>query len=524
MTRALPLAVFLLLSCVALLAVGAGAASAATPSPTPSPNVAQIGFADYTGTQRVVSTHSDGSIGRDLSQPATYQVRCTAPGRCTVNVPGQTVAITNGIGRTTVATHGDPCSIQTWHGKIAISLTATSSRLVMDYLETGLPDVICDGGHESIDSQQVTFQGELSGGDPCVILASCPSPSPAAAGRPTGTTAPRVATAPSVLSALPVAATALTPRNALWAAAAAVILVLLIALPTQLFNSASETASERIGTWWARIRPTRAAGASPPSSAGRPRVAWSGWPFAALGVLAASVISALVDPQLGFDEASLRTVLSILVSFILDVVLGWFVLLLIVRRTHPESVATFEFKPLTLIVVAVAVLLTRITGFQPGIVFGLVAGVAFGGVLGTAKARVALTGLGYSFVIGVLAWIGYSALSGVAGPHPGAVLVFVQESLSSAAIAGIAALPIALLPIGALVGREVWKWNRIAWAAGYTIGLVGFFLVLMPMPFAWADVPLSLWTWIGLYLAYAVVAVVVWLVVTRPWKKVAAPA
>ena len=48
---------------------------------------------------------------------------------------------------------------------------------------------------------------------------------------------------------------------------------------------------------------------------------------------------------------------------------------------------------------------------------------------------------------------------------------------------------------------------------------MGFFLVLMPMPFSWQTVPLSLWTWIGLYLLYVVVAIGVWLVVTRPRRK-----
>ena len=106
-------------------------------------------------------------------------------------------------------------------------------------------------------------------------------------------------------------------------------------------------------------------------------------------------------------------------SFVLDVVIGWFVLLLIVRRTHPGAIATFDFKPLTLLVVAGAVLLTRITGFEPGIVFGLVAGVVFAGVIGTAKARVALIGLGYAFAVGVLAWIGYSITAATSGEHPG---------------------------------------------------------------------------------------------------------
>jgi hypothetical protein len=245
----------------------------------------------------------------------------------------------------------------------------------------------------------------------------------------------------------------------------------------------------------------------------------AGWPAAAGGVVAASIISSFVDPRFGFDPASIRTFLSILTSFLLDVVIGWFAVLLIVRKTHPQSTARFEFKPLTLVIVVVAVLFTRLTSFQPGIVFGLVAGVAFGGLLATAeKARVALIGLGYSFGIGLLAWIGYTALSATSG-SPDAVTIFVRETLSGIAIAGSSSLPIALLPIRGLTGATVWEWKRWVWALGYAIGLFGFMVMLMPMPFSWEKVPINLIVWIGAYVAYAAVAVGVWLALERPWRK-----
>ena len=98
--------------------------------------------------------------------------------------------------------------------------------------------------------------------------------------------------------------------------------------------------------------------------------------------------------------------------------------------------------------------------------------------------------------------------------------VFARETLSAMAIGGIAALPIALVPLRSLAGYEVFTWNRIVWAAAYAVGLFGFFFVLMPMPFAWTGVPLCLGVWVGLYLGYAVAAVGAWLLVVQPWKKV----
>ena len=86
------------------------------------------------------------------------------------------------------------------------------------------------------------------------------------------------------------------------------------------------------------------------------------------------------------------------------------------------------------------------------------------------------------------------------------------------AVGGIAALPIALVPLRGLTGHDVFRWNRLAWGAAYAVGLIGFFVVLMPMPFSWAGVHINLWVWVGVYVGYALLAVVAWLVISRPWK------
>ena len=83
----------------------------------------------------------------------------------------------------------------------------------------------------------------------------------------------------------------------------------------------------------------------------------------------------------------------------------------------------------------------------------------------------------------------------------------------------MAVLPVALFPLRGMTGHDIFLWNRAVWAIAYAIGLIGFFFVLMPMPFAWQGVPLELGVWVGLYLLYAVGAVAIWAVVTRPWDR-----
>jgi hypothetical protein len=364
-----------------------------------------------------------------------------------------------------------------------------------------------------VGANENTWVLEFAAADVCVIDGACVEEESVAGSTddedccaPPGSARPFAE--PTVYSGLDTVAAAATPGNLLWAALGTVVLALLVAIPTHFFNSAAETLSDRVGAWWRRMRKRPDAG----------EAKRGGWPLAAGGVAVAAVIAAFADPGFGFDAAGLRVLLSILAAFAVEVVLGWVAVILLVRRTHPTASASFRFAPLTLLVVAAAVLLTRLTGFEPPIVFGLVAGVAFGGLLGTAeKARVTLIGLGWAFGVGVLAWIGYSLL--VAAGVDGAGGVFARELLSAAAIAGLSALPIALLPLRGLAGRTVWEASRRVWIAAYAIGLFAFLLVLLPLPASWTEVGFGLWAWVGLYLLYALAALGIWLVVTRPWQR-----
>ena len=311
------------------------------------------------------------------------------------------------------------------------------------------------------------------------------------------------ADAPSVLSGLRTV-DAVEGGSTLVAALVTVVLVLLVAFPTALLNSAAEQGTDRLSTWWRR---RRFGTVVEEGTAATRRTPW--W-WAAGGVLAAGLISSFVDPQFGLNAGSLRTVLSVLLGFAVEVVIGWLVVIWVVRRTVPGAEASFTFRPATLLLVTLAVVFTRVTGFEPGIVFGLVAGVGFAALLGrAAELRAALVPLAYGAAVGLLAWAAYHLVADATGT----VGVFVAESLSAMAVAGLAALPIALFPVAGLPGATVFDWDRRVWAGCYAFGLLAFFVVLMPTPYAWDEVGWSLRGWLLVYLAYLVVALGAWWVV-----------
>jgi hypothetical protein len=319
--------------------------------------------------------------------------------------------------------------------------------------------------------------------------------------------------APSVLSTLATPAEAgVAPTQLLWSGILTLVLVLLVALPTALLNSAVEQGSDRFSDWWAGRR-------RQPDGAGGDR--WNRtWPWAAFGVLLAAILSSFVDPQFGFNPGSGRVLLSILLSFALDVVIGWSLAVWLVHRAVPGARHDYAFKPLTLLVVLLAVVFTRLTGFEPGIVFGLVAGVAFAALATRAdEGRAALVPIVYGYVLAMIAWLGYAALGGGAASEGSFWQTFAIESLAAVAIGGMAALPIALFPIAGLPGSAIFRWNRWVWAGTYAVGLFSFFVVLMPMPLAWDAVGLELGVWIGIYLVYAVAAIVAWVVVATSGRR-----
>lgn len=327
---------------------------------------------------------------------------------------------------------------------------------------------------------------------------------------------------PSVLSSLPTVADALTPERSAVAGASAAVLTLLMAFPSRLVSQVRDRLLERLKAWWSRRRAATAAAAGRPPAAPRapkPVLRYGGWLAAVLGLLAASAISVFLDPRAGFDLGTLRLLLSVFLAFLIEVGLGWLLLIWMVSKSHPSAIAWFRFKPWLLLAVVAVVLFTRLTGLQPGIAFGAVAGVAFVAVLtGRDQARFTLVGLGHAFGVAILAWIGYSLLSAMVGTEAGGWLILLHETLAGLTVAGISLLPLVLIPVRGLPGHEIYGWNRWIWGGSYLLGVAAFLLVLLPLPTSWGETAMPFWAWLGLFLAYAAGAATLWLAVFKPWR------
>jgi hypothetical protein len=330
---------------------------------------------------------------------------------------------------------------------------------------------------------------------------------------------------PSVLSDLRTITDAVpTPVQTGVIAGGAVVLMLIIGWPAALLNSVVGSRYDGLVRWLQRRfrrKPKPADDKAPDEAAapgGKPSrlPGWLMWPGFAL----AAIIGAFVDPDFGWNPMSIRVVLTLFVSFVLFNLVTWAIVRVIARRLQPDSEPVLRFRWGSLFLVILAVVVARLLQLEPGIIFGLVAGVAYGTALRASRsAIIALAGSGFGLALALVAWVGYSLLAPTAALSPGNVpLIVGTEFLAAVTVKGVSSLPLALLPLGNLDGAKVAKWRKVAWAVAYAIGLAAFMLVLLTIPKAWGEIPGDFARWLILFGSYALLAVVLW-IVNAAWVK-----
>ena len=294
---------------------------------------------------------------------------------------------------------------------------------------------------------------------------------------------------------------------------AAVVLGLLVLLPTQLINSTLEANAERVNRLLARLR--RSTKATPTQTT---RVKTT--TRAAIVLLAASIITGFANPDFGFNLGSLWFVATALVAFIVLNVIGTVLVWRLFHRRYGADLPALRVHYSYLLLVAVTVLTSRLLGFEPALIFGAVIAIETGRiVLASADERRSLAVSGRLQLasgavvvgLGVLAWAGYNLLVASA-LATGADTAPAQELTAGLTTEALATLPVLLLPLRFLPGAALYAWNKRVWAASYLVALTLFVFVLMPLPSSWSTISTSFTAWIGIILGYAVFAVLLWTV------------
>lgn len=244
-------------------------------------------------------------------------------------------------------------------------------------------------------------------------------------------------------------------------------LLLLMPFPGQLFNSTFEAHEDEIRRSL-RLDRLRAIG----DAAGG---FWRSWPGVAVFTAIAAALYALLDPSFGLDLRSLSTYVGMLAGIVVVTLAFALPAWVVHGRAARPSV---KVVPLSLGVGVVCVAISRVTGFQPGYLYGLLIGLAFARELSVAEeARVVAASAALMLVGAFAAWIGLAALP--PGDEASFAVLSLRTALAAVLVAGLEGVAFGLLPFRFLPGEALFAGNRLLWAALLGAGVFAFFHVLI---------------------------------------------
>lgn len=317
---------------------------------------------------------------------------------------------------------------------------------------------------------------------------------------------------PSTLSGLrTVAEVSLHPAALGACAAAALVMTALVGLPGRLIDSALGARYES----WHRLAMRAARPIAPTLERVRTTVARTHPAVViTIGIVVASVFAALVDPRFGFNEGSARLLATLVAAFAIENVVG----LLIVGRWLSRRGARTRLRLLTgsLLIVLVSAMLSRLAGFEPGFVFGLVLALSLvnGDSSPDVQRRRGLAEITWLFALGIGSWLLYSILTAIDTSGWGAVGLAATELFAGLAVGSLLALPIVLLPLRGMIGHDLWRAGRVQWLIAYLVAAATCTVVVLPLPVAWGEVDAPFLVWAVAFGVYALISTGVWAVLS----------
>ncbi len=295
-------------------------------------------------------------------------------------------------------------------------------------------------------------------------------------------------------AAIPPASTVANTRSLLLAAALGAGFILFVALPLRL----AVTALQR------RIGPR----AAPPRDE-EPLVTPA---MAATLALGAAVLFAALAGGIQGEARYLRLALGIAIALGVLNAIGVLIARFVGRGFGEASIRVI---PTLVGLAALSALLSRGGGIQPPILVGVVvlAGAYAAGTSGRRQGAGSLLHLGALTGTAVVAWLAHSALGPVEGFGPS----LASETLAVLCLAALGSVLVLLLPVGAMPGRQLFRWSPLTWVGlTFVSASMGALVVASSpsFPLAWA---------IGACLTFAAIATAVWAWITLVEPQAVAP-
>ena len=294
----------------------------------------------------------------------------------------------------------------------------------------------------------------------------------------------------------------------------ALLLVILIVFPAELFNSTYEENQDRVNAGLRRLRLRRAAaareaaGGTATSGRGRRMIGFT------IVALIAAVLAGFLDPRFGLNPPSYALLIGVFISIVVGAALAGLVGLSYRRVRRASLERLLRAAPFGLLVAALGVALSRLLQFEPGYLYGIVGGVAFTAAMdrkeeGRAEWLIQLATL----VVALAAWFAFVSVSARANePSPGLGVLIADSLLAAVVIGGIEGLLFSLVPLRFLPGHRVARWSWFAWIPLAAVVCFAFVTILLRPAAGYLGRPSETPTIVtyGLFAGFAVASVLFW--------------
>lgn len=275
-----------------------------------------------------------------------------------------------------------------------------------------------------------------------------------------------------LVSSVPTAGdVSLAPKLLATSALLALLLVLLVGFPADMFNATLLEHYEEVSGWfnWSWLNHLRGWVSGLPAGVVLPA-------FAAGGAL----LYSLLEPHFGLDRGSLALLTGLFLSFLIvslvyDVARSRYI------KRHFDVTSTIRAQMVGLFVGLILVLLSRAAGFHPGYIYGVFTALVFRGALNDKEDGKALAVVSVVLgVIAVAAWLLWIPVQEMAVEEGASFLVLALDALlADLWIIGLGFIVFGLVPLRFFYGEKVKAWSFRGWLAIYGVGMFVFVHALL---------------------------------------------
>ncbi|HZS13922.1 MAG TPA: FGLLP motif-containing membrane protein [Candidatus Dormibacteraeota bacterium] len=264
-------------------------------------------------------------------------------------------------------------------------------------------------------------------------------------------------------------------------AALAVLAIVLITFPAQLFNHTFQENYEDIVAFWERhfgvVRRMRSRIVAHTDR----RTHLS---IIAAVVLLGALLGGLLDPNFGFNGTSVTTFLSTVAATLWGIAVSTFVIVSYRRLRHRDTQWSLRALPAGLPIAIGCVVVSRLSDFEPGYLYGVVCGAVFTGasLAKNEQGHTVAIATVVTMLIALLAWFAWLPVNDAAA-KPGALwpVTILDDFLGAVFAGGLVGSVIGMVPLRFLPGGTLAAWHRGVWAV-VSVLVTFMFLEIMLNP------------------------------------------